>query len=87
MLVKTLLDSKPHQLFTAEPATTLDEAMDVLISNNIGCLPILGDGGKLVGLVSDTDIFKKIHATKGDYHGINVSDVMTTEVHQCTRGR
>ena len=31
-------------------------------------------------MVSDTDIFKKIHATKGDYHGINVSDVMTTEI-------
>jgi CBS domain-containing protein len=80
MLVKTLLEAKPPSLFTAKPTTPFDEAMELLIKNQIGCLPIVGDDGKLVGVVSDKDIFKKIHETKGDYHSLKLADVMTTEV-------
>jgi CBS domain-containing protein len=54
--------------------------MDLLISHNIGCLPVLDEGGKLVGIISDKDIFKKIHETKGDYHSLSVGDVMSTAV-------
>jgi CBS domain-containing protein len=54
--------------------------MDVLINKGIGCLPVLDDSGKLVGILSDKDIFKKIHETKGQYHSLNVEDVMSTEL-------
>ena len=80
MLVKALLANKPREIITARPSTTVDEAMDLLISNGIGCLPVVDEAGKPIGIVSDADIFKKIHQTKGNYHDLNVEDVMTTNL-------
>ena len=80
MLVKTLLEAKPKEVITAVVETTIDEAMDMLIKNKIGCLPVLDQGKKLVGIISDTDIFKKIHQTKGQYDSLTVQDLMKTEL-------
>ncbi len=80
MLVKTMLASKPKEIVTAKPSTKIDEAMDLIISKNIGCLPVLDEGGKLIGIVSDKDIFKKIHETGGDYHALCVKDVMSEAI-------
>ena len=79
MLVKALLEGKPRRLITASPSTSIDEAMDLLISNSIGCLPVLEDD-KLIGIISDQDIFKKVHQTKGEYHSLKVQDVMTVDL-------
>ncbi len=80
MLVKNLLDTKPKQIISTVADTSIDQAMDLLIKNNIGCLPVLDDSGELVGIISDKDIFKRIHEAKGDYHALKVSDVMTTNL-------
>lgn len=80
MLVRSLLESKPKEVVTVGPHTSIDDAMDLLIRKNIGCLPVLGDQKQLVGIISDKDIFKKIHQTKGDYHNLKVADIMTTDL-------
>jgi len=80
MRVRALLETKPSPIVIAKPSTGIDEAMELLIGNNIGCLPVVDSTGHLAGIVSDKDIFKKIHETKGEYHGLSVKDVMTTEV-------
>lgn len=80
MRVKTLLKRNQREIVTALPSTTVDEAMDMLISNKIGCLPVLGHNGKLTGIISDKDIFKKVHETKGKYHDLKVGDVMSTNL-------
>ena len=80
MLVKNLLESKPKEVVSAAPDTSLEDAMNVLIQNNIGCLPILDDSGELVGIVSDKDIFRKVHETRGQYHSLSVADVMSTNL-------
>ena len=80
MLVKALLESKPRDIITASLSTPVDEAMDLMISNNIGCLPVVDDAGKPIGIVSDADIFKKIHQTKGEYHQLSVEDIMSTNL-------
>jgi len=80
MLVGSFLKSKRQEIVTAKPWTSVADAMGLLITNNIGCLPILDDGGNLVGVVSDKDIFRHIHETGGRYQTDKVSDLMTTEV-------
>jgi CBS domain-containing protein len=77
MLVKTLLANKPREIITTSKKTSVDAAMDLMISNNIGCLPVVDEQGKLIGIVSDKDIFRKIHDTKGQYHDLTVADIMT----------
>ncbi len=80
MLVKSLLESKPKEIVTVGPQTSVDDAMDMLIRKNIGCLPVLDHNKELIGIVSDKDIFKKIHQTKGEYHALKVADVMTADL-------
>ncbi len=80
MTVRTLLAQSKRDVITSTPSTSIDSAMDLLINNNIGCLPILDGDDKLIGIVSDKDIFKKIHETKGDYHKLSVSEVMSTDL-------
>ncbi len=77
MLVRTLLESKPREIITARPETSIDEAMELLIKHKISCLPVLDSDDKLVGIVSDKDIFKKIYETKDQYHKLTVGEVMT----------
>ncbi len=35
-----------------------EEAVELLIENKIGCLPVVGDDGQLVGLVTETDFLE-----------------------------
>ncbi len=80
MRVKTELEKKKRKIITALPDMTIDKAMDLMISEKIGCLPVLDHNKNLVGIISDKDIFKKIHETKGEFHHLNVEDLMTTEL-------
>ena len=80
MFAKTLLKNRPRQVITATPDTTLEEAMGVLIDNRIGCLPIVENGGKLVGILGDQDIFLKIYQSRGQYQSLTVKDVMKTDL-------
>jgi len=80
MQVKTLLESKPKQIVSSNPSTSIDEAMSLLITNNIGCLPVVDDEDMLVGILSDKDIFARIYQTKGNYQSLKVEDVMTTDL-------
>lgn len=80
MLVKTLLAEKSRELITINPQTSIDEAMDIMIKNKIGCLLIVDKEEKLTGIVSDKDIFKAIHKAKGEYHSLKAEDVMTSAV-------
>ena len=80
MLVKTMLEKKPKEVLTTSVTTTVDEAMDMLIKNQIGCLPVVDANQKLIGIISDKDIFEKVHQTKGQYQDLKVEDLMKTEL-------
>jgi len=80
MLVRDILQSKQRNIVTAIPATTVLEAMDVLISNKISCLPVVDADDKLVGIVSDKDIFRLVYKNQDDFTGVALSDIMSTNL-------
>ncbi len=80
MLVRSLLEQKSRDVITTRPSHTIDKAMDLMITHNIGCLPVVDDDGHLIGIISDKDIFLRIHQTKGEYHTLKVSDVMSYQL-------
>ena len=80
MLVKDILKCKQKELITALPATTIKQAMELLIDNRISSLPVVDENHKLVGIISDKDIFKKIYETEGDYRVFTVGQLMTTDL-------
>ncbi|MBU0985369.1 MAG: CBS domain-containing protein [candidate division Zixibacteria bacterium] len=80
MKVKDVLKAKQREIITAQPQTTVGEAMELLISNKIGCLPVVDDKDGLVGILSDKDIFLKAHSDPKGFRDCLVRDLMTVDV-------
>lgn len=55
------------KVFTTAPDTPIEEAAMALYDKNIGCLPVV-EGGKLVGIISDKDIFRALVDITGIRH-------------------
>jgi CBS domain-containing protein len=49
------------ELVTVEPSQEVKAAARLMIDRKIGCLPVV-DGGKLVGLLTETDFVKLVLA-------------------------
>jgi CBS domain-containing membrane protein len=47
------------QVFTIHPNEPLREAVELMIGRKLGCLPVM-EGGKLVGLLTETDCLKAL---------------------------
>lgn len=57
------LNTTAHQimtrdLFTLKPESDILEAVDLLLNHDIHSIPICKEGGKLVGVVTSTDLLK-----------------------------
>lgn len=79
MFAKTLMEKSPRPVVTAPPRTPFADALDLLVTNDIGCLPIL-DSGRLVGIVFAKAALRWVHATDGRYHDCTAADVMTKDI-------
>ena len=55
--VKAYMSKNP---VTIEPEASLEEALRLLIKHDIGRLPVV-EGGKLIGIISRTDLLKQYH--------------------------
>lgn len=53
---------------TTTPETPVEEAAMMLYDHNIGCLPVV-DGGKLVGIISDRDMYRVLVEITGARRG------------------
>ncbi|MFN3805012.1 MAG: MFS transporter [Pyrobaculum sp.] len=73
----TAYDAVVRELATVSPNITLREAIEIMARNNIGFLPVT-EGGRLVGVISETDVMK-IVAAGGDLDK-PVSQYMVTNV-------
>ncbi|MFQ6007314.1 MAG: CBS domain-containing protein [Candidatus Zixiibacteriota bacterium] len=80
MKVKDVLKNKQREIITAETSTDILTAMQLLINNEVGCLPVLGYSGQLVGIISDKDIFKAIYENQDNFRSLTVGNLMTTDV-------
>ena len=80
MLVKEILTQKTRDLITVSPETTVKEAMKLLIDHKISCLLVTTEPKKLVGIVSDKDLFKAVYDNKSVMESECVDKYMETDV-------
>ncbi len=80
MLVKEQLKTRNRDVITIDTETGIVEAMDVLIRNEISCLPVLAKADELVGIVTDKDIFKAIYEHQDGFSSIKVRELMATNL-------
>ncbi|MGV7004110.1 CBS and ACT domain-containing protein [Desulfovibrio sp. QI0442] len=54
---KNIMTAKP---ITVKPTDTVEQAALIMLDNKVGGLPVVNDSGKLVGIISDHDVFKAL---------------------------
>lgn len=81
--VSQLIDAKGGDIFSVKPGDTIALAVDVLKEKRIGAVLVTDDSGKMVGILSERDIVRKLADTPGKTLPQLVGDVMTSEVQAC----
>lgn len=81
-------DVRVHELMTrrvmnVHPATSVERAARLMEECDCGALPVIGDNGVLVGMITDRDIAIRIVARGRDSRNAIVADCMTERVFAC----
>jgi CBS domain-containing protein len=85
MRIADVLKSKGADVVTVGPAATVTELIAALAQRNVGALPVVDDG-VLVGIVSERDVVRRLHAGGAALLAETVADIMTTGVVTCSPG-
>ena len=76
MTLRSILQSKGHEVYTTTPETKLSEVVKKLVHYQCGSL-LVCDGERLVGIITERDLLR-VSATDGqDLESTPVSEVMT----------
>ena len=81
MTCKEVMTKDPK---TCAPTDTVERAAQLMKSEDVGPIPIVGDNGKLEGIITDRDIVLKVVAEGQDPKTTTLAGVMTTDVITCT---
>lgn len=83
MNVAAILKVKGRELFTASPDVTLMEIARLLAEHRVGCIVIMDDDGKALGIVSERDIVRAIAKSGTKVLHEPVDTIMTKAVVTC----
>ena len=81
MKVQDIMKCDVH---TCRPDTNLAMAAMQMWEGDFGVLPVLADGGKVVGMITDRDICMAVATKHCDPATIRVEEVTTGEVYGCS---
>ena len=80
MRISQILSAKPEpRVATISPDATLRDVLAGLAEANVGALIVTEGGDQVVGIVSERDVVRRLHADDLGSDSL-VRDVMTTEV-------
>ena len=65
---------------TILPSTTIQDALQILVHNNIGALLVVDDKGILKGIFSERDVLKKVAGIEESFATLPVSQFMSGKV-------
>ena len=77
--VAGILQSKPTEIFSVLPGTTVYEAIKILGEKNIGALPVI-ENDRLCGIFSERDYARKIILQNRKSTETTISEIMTATV-------
>lgn len=80
--VRDILDHKGGQVISIAPGTTALEAARLMNEHRIGSLLVM-DGSKLVGIVTERDILRRVVAAANDPSQVLVDSILSTPVACC----
>jgi len=76
MKVQTILDQKSKEIYSADPDTSLCQAMDKMLDKNVTALLVM-KGKDLEGIISQRDVMRICHVSANSPKELKVRDFMT----------
>ncbi len=80
MKIRDFLKIKVCPTITIMADETIYVALQKLVENNIGALPVCDEDGVLLGIISERDLLKECFRCSSSIHSTKVQDVMTKDV-------
>jgi CBS domain-containing protein len=78
--MKTIGDIvRGRELYSVRPESSVLEAADLMNSKNVGAVPVL-EKNRLVGILSERDVLRRVVVRKLTPEDVLVSDVMTRDL-------
>jgi CBS domain-containing protein len=77
--VSNLLDSKGHDVLTVKPGQPVYEAIEKMEAISAGTSVVM-EGGDVVGIISERDVFRKVVLKGKSIDDIVVRDIMSTDL-------
>jgi CBS domain-containing protein len=84
MHIRSVLSGTSRSIITIGADATVSEAVDVLVRENIGSLPVIDDTGAMVGIFTERDILRGLHNQGKEFCQEPISSVMTRQVVSCS---
>ena len=76
-----------RNVYSCKPEDTLRYAAQLMWQHDIGCLVVIGEGGKALGMVTDRDLLMCAHLSGKGLEHQAVSQAMSKELHALELGR
>lgn len=83
MTVRSILEEKGRDVFTMHPDAKLAEAAQELARRRIGALVLLGDDGRIAGILSERDVVRVVGTQGIGALETSVAEAMTATVTTC----
>jgi CBS domain-containing protein len=83
MRIADVLRNKGSHVATVAPTASVTDLIAELATHNVGALPVV-DGDRLVGIVSERDVVRRLNEGGAGLLGVSVGEIMTTEVTTCS---
>lgn len=85
MNIGQILKTKSRGVATAQPTDSVEEIASRLASRKIGAIVVVGEAGRVAGIISERDIIRLIAAHGAKALTMPASAGMTANVKTCTR--
>ena len=85
LTIGQILKTKPHGVSTARPDDSVQEIAARLAQRRIGAVVIVGEGGRVAGIISGRDIIRLIAEHGVRALSMRASEGMTRDVVTCSR--
>jgi len=93
LTLRCLLDNEPlvvdqvRDVITCSPDISIREAAKIMSDNNIGSIIVVSEERHPLGIITDTDLRKKVVAVPGQVSDRPVSEIMSSPVYTITAGK
>src|SRR4030042_4567895 len=69
-----------HSLYTVTTGSNIFDVASYMAGHNIGLVPVLGEGGKLLGVFSERDLVRRVISKRLDLQTTKVDEVITKDL-------